>query len=374
MAQTDCDDGVTIYWTTFLLVAVLAWAEQFSEARRYLQVLYIPVLLWLVVLAGFRFHADNDYAAYEAIFLDVPPLQQLLHHAWVNVIPDSLVGLESGYILLIGLSKSLGLSFQGSLLAISALSISIYAFVIARASPYWYVSLLLYLSQGFWVREFTQIRFGLTCALALLSFYYVARGRNIVALVLAAICPLVHLSGLVALGGVAFQRAIKPAYIAVALILCLALFYLNALPNWNTVLTQIPQIGEKLLKYANTEESDPIKIFAVLSSAAYCLVAIYCYTHVAENHGRNMIWLNLYIVSTLILLLFGQVGILQRLAVVFATSLYVIAPICLETMYRRNRTGEALLLLSIATFHSLLLFVAKFSILRPYNSNFDIFS
>lgn len=155
-----------IYYYIFFMSFVLCIFDFIK--LKYLR--FIPYLFFVLFLVFFVSNrqpgVDNDSLMYEQMF-------DLYSNSTYKEISMGGYGyVEKGYVLLNKIIGDFGGGYEFIFL-IMALLISIFnnLFIIKR-SPYPYISLLFYMSFYFLYRDFTQIRYALSCAIAFWAVYY----------------------------------------------------------------------------------------------------------------------------------------------------------------------------------------------------------
>lgn len=130
--------------------------------------LYILLTVALVLFAGLRYETGFDYGNYLNNWWQ--PAQDLifiLSHNKEPVIP-----------LLWNLSGTVGLSYQGGLLLVAALSIGIKAYVISYYSPHPLLSLVILVGDFYLIQEMGQIRSGLAMSFLALSVHFNLKNKH----------------------------------------------------------------------------------------------------------------------------------------------------------------------------------------------------
>ncbi|QHS61998.1 EpsG family protein [Chitinophaga agri] len=145
-----------LYQIISILLSVFAFFESLHvNVRKLLQAAYLFTLAFFILFAGTRM-VGFDYQTYTDIF-NYSSSGQL-----------SEVDIEIGWSSLCYLFSGAG--FNTFLLFIACCSVSLYGVFFKQYSPYVFLSLLIYYSTYFIVKEMGQMRQGLAIAVATLAF------------------------------------------------------------------------------------------------------------------------------------------------------------------------------------------------------------
>jgi len=305
----------------------------------------------LIVFTGLRSDVDNDFSSYVYYFDQLPPLSDGFGN-FFEAATD--IYLEPFFSFLISTLKSV-VADKWLFICIAAISISIYAFVFTTETRTPASAFLIYVADGFYLREFTQVRFGLAVALCALGFYYYRTGHTR------------RFTTCVVLGG----------------LLHYATFFALILPPWLRVASKTSRllwVSTGLLFASTTGAFDQVTQWFANSSFAPVRIAFYAGTSDAESVSaifiliqylillalltvqtkdeRYNFYVKVFALSFAILCIFSSFDLLRRISFVFATSLYVL--FALNVSARRVVPIALILVLSIT------LLVMRLNILQPY--------
>jgi hypothetical protein len=153
-------------WLFYIPFGIIAFLSAVAGRRRNFVIVQVLVVACvLALLAGTRY-GDNDYANYGEIFYQVPELADFSLDA------VSEIHGETGFLFLASTAKTIGLSFQSFLMIIAIASVGLVGAATWRLSYFPLVSMLLYYSHVFLLREMMQIRAGLAVAVVLIFFSF----------------------------------------------------------------------------------------------------------------------------------------------------------------------------------------------------------
>lgn len=151
-----------IYWIVFFSVTVLSLSQYFKNSKNFSIFFLYFIGFFLISFVGFRYESV-DYYSYFTI--------------WDNIEFDDfgfpifkgsggISGKEFIFATVISLFKSLGFSFELFIFLVASLSVGIKFYFYKKLSPYFLLSILLYLSMGF-SKDLGQIRNALAAAILL---------------------------------------------------------------------------------------------------------------------------------------------------------------------------------------------------------------
>lgn len=175
-----------IYYYTFLAVSILAILEILRIKIIHPKILYFSLMMFLILLAGFRPGVGYDYESYELVYDNFTLLSYISEK------------MEWGFLSLVYIFKELNITdFNTFLLFIAFISITIKFHVIKKYSPYIFISALLYFTQEFLARDFSNIRQGVSIAITAYSITYVHNRNFVKFILLIIIASLFHTTALV---------------------------------------------------------------------------------------------------------------------------------------------------------------------------------
>ena len=157
---------MTIYYCVFILAFLMCIFDFVHEKTLYTFV-YILFCIFLISLVAFRHVGiDNDSQNYQNMFITYS------YSSFNEIIRGGYGYVEKGYVLLNKIIASLGGDFRILMVVMAVLTgIFNYCFFY-KNSIYPFISLLIYLSFFYFYRDFTQIRYALSCALVFWSIKY----------------------------------------------------------------------------------------------------------------------------------------------------------------------------------------------------------
>lgn len=156
----------------FLFLSIISFMDVFCSTAlgKYKNIIYVGVLFVLALLAGMR-EDTYDYANYEMLFQQTPDFITMFYMGDFSYIAD--IREEPGYMLINSIVKCFTDESEVLFCVISFSTLFFYGISIRRYSKYPMVSIMLYFSMIYLVKEMVQIRHGLAIAIFVYSFRYV---------------------------------------------------------------------------------------------------------------------------------------------------------------------------------------------------------
>ena len=232
----------------FLLILLLLTINKDKNLNLVLTI--ISVITLLLVLGIRDIGIGKDDLQYVKIFDDIPPLDLLL---------DEKLGLnaesiEIGFVFLISFIKFFFLDYNAIFFIVGSVSLFTLGYVYYRASPIFFISILIFFSHFYLYRDLNQIRAALSCAILLNLLFFINKGR-IYDVLIVAFSSLFHIASLVMLLYV-FAKKYYLSNSRVIGILALSIivgcsgiveWFLSIIPGGGSYITT------KLTNYANSE-------------------------------------------------------------------------------------------------------------------------
>ncbi|NKI94786.1 EpsG family protein [Rhizobacter sp. SG703] len=306
------------------------------------------------LFAGARSETDNDWLTYLDYFDQVPPLTAGLD-ALGNAITE--IYMEPVFVVLVSIVKAVAPDVA-VFLACSAIAIAVYFACLIRVTRYPAIALLMYIGDGFYLREFTQLRFGLAVAfgLASLTALYFGKTWKHVALALAATC--MHYTGIIVLASKAWLRFVKTRKQIV--VISTILFALVLIGGFDGLVGGLADLGLaplRLLPYIGRETDSEVSPTVVIALQYFLLMLS---VMIPKETDAEFFWVRIYALGFALVCVFSGFDLLRRVSFFFGPALYVLAS---SALARRRY-------LTVAVFvaYAAVLLSARFAILRPYES------
>ncbi len=149
-----------IYYLVFF-VAFLLVPLDFLRERLLGKTIYIAFCCFIVFLPAMRqIGIDNDSLTYEGLFYSISD------YSFIDIVSGNYwENIERGFALLIKIVDSLGGDIHTLLVIVAVLTGIINYTFFYKFTPYPFLALFFYLSFFYLYRDFTQIRYGLSCSI-----------------------------------------------------------------------------------------------------------------------------------------------------------------------------------------------------------------
>lgn len=333
-----------IYYAIFIASYFLCIFDFIKESKIKLFV-YIVFTSIVTLIAGLRtVGVDNDSIAYQQIFISSDNLsffQILIGDYWENT--------ERGFYLLNKLIYTLGGDIQTLLLTIALLTAGLNYSIIYKISPYPFLSLLFYLSFFYLYRDFTQIRYGLSCALVFYTIYYYVKKKYFLFLIFLFFSFLFHNTSYILILILPFFHFFKNklVYFYLPIIGLVGLFY-NFLP------LLLSQGGG--MQYLQIYLDDSGNAGLMIPFIGSLIILLYIFNEkkllsIENSHDWYNLFFKLFAISVTLNFLFFQVSIFQRFSYLFFQFGILLLPMMIKDLkFSRYKIYYDLMYLSFATF------------------------
>lgn len=228
---------MNIYELILLVISLFALLEIILkfDTKEYLlnTALYWIFVVVLILFAGLRIMGP-DYESYREIYTT---LQK--PNSWNNW---SVITIEPGFKLLFSIFKTT--SFQMALFATALIAVLLKATFLKKYSPYPILSLAVYFTAIFLIKEMGQIRHGISMGIILWSFAALFENKRNRFLLLNIVAILCHWSAFCVLPLYFFAQKKIPSYLYIAfLIVILAMVFFNFTGLIAQVIDLVPIAG-----------------------------------------------------------------------------------------------------------------------------------
>lgn len=346
-----------VYYLVFFIAFSLSILDYSSN--KYLKlVAYTAFCLVLVLLPALRgIGVDNDSSNYEDIF-------KLSGNYTIQEIitGDYVENIERGYMLLNKIINMLdGDVYTVFFIVAVATGILNYS-IIYKISPFPFTSLLFYLSFFFLYRDFTQIRYGLSCAFVFWTVYFMLTQNWFKCGLCLFVAILFHNTAIIMLLVLPLCYLVKNknVYLVFLIISLLGLIF-NPFP----ILLSLVGMPEHMLIYLEEEGGGGFMVSLV---GLFVTLLFIVYNNIFKQYSDLSFYFRAFIIGVALSLLFIQVSIFQR----FSYLLFQFGVLLLPTMLflvqkYKDRYFAVVLHLSYGAF--LLYYGVKLiapTLIRPY--------
>ncbi|MGL5558916.1 MAG: EpsG family protein [Paraclostridium dentum] len=280
------------YVLILFIVILCSFMDVYIENKKLRNLIYVFLCFLLIIFAGTRFETGSDWIGYTYTFNhEVGTLKEILMGS------ASLSGprMESGYIIVNSIVKSLGGSINEVFLIMAAITLGIVFKSCKKYTPYCFVAILIYLRYAYPQTNFMFVRQGLSIAVFLYSIKYIYEKKLLKYFVCITICVLFHKSTLV-LYPIYFviNREYKTSILVGFMIVAIILGFTRWI-NFITLFT--PDIIDKSINgYLSTGMSAGISP-AMIEKILVISVALIFREKLSTRFKYFNIFLNLYIIS-----------------------------------------------------------------------------
>jgi len=287
---------MTIFYYSFIILALLAClTASFRIKKQQYLILYLFVIVLLSLLAGLRY--DNaDYENYLEIF----------KKPW-EVSPDK--GF-SAFVLIVRWFTTSPI-YMFLLVAIIAVSLNISSY--RKYSPYLFVSVLFYFVHSFLLKEYVQIRAGLSCAICLYAIRYIEYKSLWKYIACMVIAMSIHMSSIIFFPMFWLYYFMKNKSNSCLMYFLLLSFIIGTLyPFGQVIKAYVPFLDEtsRIATYANWDQfNNEIGILTNFTTLKQIILCVLCYiywTRLKEVIACFSVLYLAYVLSTCWLMLFND--------------------------------------------------------------------
>jgi hypothetical protein len=327
------------YWIIFLILSIFAVLDfmALNPSRKAVFIGFGSILL--VLFSGLRGAIDNDYVNYQEIYYWISRAD--LYRVLFTDVSDPFFDVEPGYRLLNKLVYYTLSNYQFVFLACAALSVGVTTYSYKQLSPFPLLSLLLYLSHTYLLRDMMQIRAGVAAALCLLSLMHLDEQRHWKFILTGILAAMFHVAVIPFVLLMPFLSWLRPGKRFLTVVLGAALV-IGILYPFGALIRLMPAFDllYKVQGYANSEHGEaiglanPVLIKQVLISVG-CL---FLFEQLCERFRYFRVLFLSYLVSTCWLLVFNDFGIIAgRIATFFSVTEVVLIPMLLFNFLQEDR-------------------------------------
>lgn len=315
-----------------IVMTILAITKQFQKHNKLISALIIIIL---VLIAGLRFEVGYDYDSYYRIYNEIPTIKDIIRN--INIV-DS-IDIEKGYLTLNSIVKSIGGNFNLLLIIMTIITLSILIISINRYSCYPMLSLLIYVSRFFFIRDMGQIRSSIACVIVLYSIKFIINKdlKNfIISIMIATSFHKVAIFGLL-LYIINLKEYKNGNYIYTVLILSLVLNKLGIADGFiNCIVGVIPEYSDYMTSAYYTNSSNILNPVTIMQVTILLFMAHY-YNVLNEKDKYYKVLINGYLISTSVLIFFSNYYTLAgRLSTLFATFEILIIPMIVKYLFGKK--------------------------------------
>ncbi len=297
-----------------LLILLLPFDFIFKNHRIFF--IFVAVVITGTFAAFRGLGVDNDSIAYFEIFQTISKLNisELGEYSTNSII-------EIGYVFINYSMAAIGGNYLELQMLFAYATAGLLAYIAYKYSSYPFISILIYFSLFFLYRDFTQIRFGLSCLLSLLAIICYINKNFFKAFLLYIFASSVHASSISILIFVPIWHFRKEISIPGYVFLIIGSFFLSFVPLVELTYKFIG-LPDQLSRYLLDPSDGNLKlaIFSVSVS-----VILFCLKKFSDTKYVSLYGV-LLLISGLLGIIFKDFGILSRVQFVFATCMVLAIP------------------------------------------------
>lgn len=323
------------YWLFFTIIVFLSLLVIFKIKKIETFSLFILAILFLILFCGLRTES-NDYDGYKEIFSQVPSFANL-NYEWLI---SKSINVEYGFIILSSFIKLFSSNVVYLMLVVAALSIFLNSHVIWKVSPYVFLSLLLYFSHNFILKETIQIRQGLASAIILYAFY--KNNNKLFVVLLVMLAGSIQSSAYLTFVPLyfAYKNITNKQYYLIFIIFIFLTFIYSGRHLFESVLNLFG-LPDSISGYLGWEEHDfkigffsPILVKQILIFS----VLLYFRNQLKDKFVHFNFFFNFYFFSTLWYIYFNDFAIVAgRVSNLFSVGEIILIPMLITVVLPRQR-------------------------------------
>lgn len=317
------------------------------------------ILIILIAFAGFRFGIGTDYSLYEIIYKNSYNL-------------SSSVTNRTGYgfSIICNYFNTIGISYKTFIFLCSFITVLAFYLFFKKNSNNPGLSILLYLSLGFYTSSFNGFRQMLSIAFLLIGVLLMQKNKKFLSVISYLISFSIHSSSLLAI--IIYNIFLKFKAIKVDFKKVFPLFFLVFL-LYNSLFYKIIVMFSDYSIYLDYESTAGIGTYLIVFTYIF-VFTMFIYPNRKEISSANKngyFFINLLTIGICIMLIQLRSWLFARLAIYFT----IFAPINLAEYYQlKNIKHQKInsLIFYVAIFIYYLVYVYSFGGVYPYNSIFFI--
>lgn len=327
------------------------------------------VIFWVIFVAfvGIRFESI-DYGSYKLMYEEIIDASRL---GFFYFTPDSGgKPVESIFAGLVLITKFVGGNFVFFVFVVALLSLTVKFYSFYKMSNFFYLSLLLYVSE--WMAsDLGQIRSGLASSFILLTVYFLRRKQRAFALSTASMSVLVHSTAVVGFILIIFRRISGKNFMS----FCLFCAYIIAMLGGAglTLVTMLVDYvglgGEyRLVRYMKYSYAEGYSLFGgtLILYFSLSLLFLFFYEKLKKVNDYNTILIPMFVYGLVLMLLFKDYGIvLARVkGLMCVPSLMIVLPSFILVFSQKSRP----IVLFFVIFISAVLFYFSVNSMEAYKT------
>lgn len=343
---------------------------QFARQKEIRLLLGFILIVSIGFVVSFRFESV-DYYSYQRIYdgleWDFSKFSFFIYDL------NHSTPIETGFAVFNLIVKSTFDSFYFFIALFSIVSLTIKYTAFKKMSPYFLVSILLYLSDEYFWKDMGQIRNAMASGVVLWALYFAFKHRFFLFSFLVILAMLFHSAAIVAFPFYFVRYLSSRLLMLLAIVISILVAYFYG--GLSTLLLQLAEsIGfsesSRIIKYADSKYAEGIRLgggtFLIRLSLVFLCISLYA--NLSRVWNINKFYIPIYVYSVAILFLFNDYEIIGSR--VYDMLAMPIACIIIPSFILLFKGYERVLVLGVIFTYSLVWFLAMFFNAAPYQSIF----
>lgn len=310
------------YVILILLAILCAVTDVVPVKNRF--VITVPFIVLMFMMAAFRDHIGGDYEMYESFYVRIVGIGDYfrgLYHPFYRT-----KSFEEGFVVFSSLVRSIDFTHGPYFFTfvIAVVTFSIFIPSLKEYTPYVYIAILFYMYKAYFWHDFTLARQALSIAFFTFSIRYVLRKEYWKYILLNLVAFSMHYSAIILLPLCFFLNhkfSIRTILIIMLVAVLLSIVGQH-LFNFCIHLADIAGMGNRFTNYVMEKGTiNPlnfIEIFIIL------VCALFYRSYYEEKEPYFNIFLNLFIISSFLIIAFSSFEIFARFKEFFVIAYMIL--------------------------------------------------
>lgn len=324
----------------------------------------------IVFLVAFRY-ASVDYFGYQRIYNELE--WDLSKFSLFIYDLNALTPVESGFAFFSLLVKSVFDSFYVFVALFSIVSLAIKFTAFKRMSPYFFISILIYVSDEYLWKDMGQIRSAMASGIVLWAFYYASYRRFFTFLLLVLVASLFHSASFAALPFYFLRFFNSRLLMAITLFCSIVIAFF-----WGGIGLLLLDVGSglgidssaRLIKYADSEYVEGASLFGgtFFIRLSVAVLMIFFYKAMVRKWKINATLIPVYVYAVSVFFVFNDYAIIGSR--IYDMVAMPIACIVIPTFMLLFKSSSKPIAFFSVFIYSTIWFLATFVKLEPYQNVF----
>lgn len=302
---------MTVYYILYLNTLILSFFS--LDKKAFPPVLFVGINLFIFLfIVGLRYDS-TDYMQYMFIYDAINSLEQVsilfaqLENDWKTT--------ETGFALLILFEKYTTSSFYIFIFVFALISLSIKFYSFYKMSPYFMLSLLLYLSDVYFWKDMGQMRNAMASAIVLFSVFYLVKKENFKFIITIFIAGMIHNFAFLGFFLYLFKYFNSKKTMITIFVFSILIAFIGGAGKLIVLLTELLDLGSdtRLLLYLSGRDSQAFALFGgtFLVHLVLSFFLLMKYNSLTNYSEYNKILVPMYIYGTVLIFMFIDIGIIS---------------------------------------------------------------